>query len=56
MSDKPAALASFRQSPSPSGVWRASVSGTPGLPARRLTRQQRAEQERLDRYGRFGRR
>ncbi|HJV52310.1 MAG TPA: hypothetical protein VJ652_12650 [Noviherbaspirillum sp.] len=56
MSDKSAAFGSIRQPSAPTGAWRTGIGNSTGLPTRRLTRQQRTEQERLDRYGRFGRR
>lgn len=56
MSEKPAAIGTIRQPSSPAGAWRVSGNHAPGTPTRTLSRAQRNEQERLDRYGRFGRR
>ncbi|MGE5649109.1 hypothetical protein [Noviherbaspirillum sp. UKPF54] len=56
MSEKTAAIDTLRQPSSSADAWRLMANRAPGVPIRRLTRAQRNEQERLDRYGRFGRR
>lgn len=57
MSEKTAAIGTIRQPTSQAEAWRHSGNHAAGVSnSRRLTRAQRTEQERLDRYGRFGRR